>query len=232
MKKKLIIIIGIFVAITIAVLSFYQIKLKNTDAYKFKESYEALNDTEAYGFKYQNLNIPKDNKIKYATLDEAIDIIENGTGLIYFGFPNCPWCRGMLPILLDTVECSCLENVLYVDASEIRDVYELKDGEVKISKEASKEYYKLLELLDANLSEYTLTEGEKTYEVGEKRIYVPFVVGVKNGKIVGSFETITLDEGQTAFDKLTENQKNEYRKNYQNIIGEITKEETSCTDHC
>lgn len=233
MKKKLALIIGIVLLVGASFLGLYFYKNMTSDAYKFKKAYEELNNKEVFNnIKYQELNIPKNNKVKYASLQEAIGVLENGTGLIYFGFPNCPWCRGMLPTLLDVVDCSCLENILYVDMTDLRDVYEIKDGEINKKQDASQEYYKLLEIMDEILSEYTLEKDGKTYEVGEKRIYVPLVVGVKNGQIVGSFETITLDEGQTAFDALNKEQENEYRTNYENIIKEITKEENVCTNHC
>jgi len=233
MKKKLILVIGIILLVISIALGIHFYKYRTSDAYKFKKAYEEINNKVLFNnIKYQELNIPKNNKVKYSSLKETIEVLENGTGLIYFGFPNCPWCRGMLPVLLDVVHCSCLENVLYVDMTDMRDVFEVIDGKIVKKQEASEEYYKLLEIMDEILSEYTIEKDGQIYEVGEKRIYVPLVVGVKNGEIVGAFETIELEEGQTAFDTLSEKQENEYRTNFEQIIEEITKQENVCTNHC
>ena len=60
---------------------------KKTDAIKFKEEYESLNGEKGYG---DNVNpevkISKKNVVKYADADRLIDILDNGTGIIYFGY--------------------------------------------------------------------------------------------------------------------------------------------------
>ena len=50
-----------------------------TDAIKFKEEYEKLND------EYQKVSIKERNPMIYSTLEEIYDVMDNGSGLIYLG---------------------------------------------------------------------------------------------------------------------------------------------------
>lgn len=239
MKKKLYIIIGIILIVLAGLAVWYfgfsngeEVKI-NEDAVKFKEEYEALNGKKsASGKVYQTLDIKEDSKIKYSNMDEVIEILENGTGLIYFGYPNCPWCRGMLPTLLETVDCSCLDNLYYMDMTDVRDTYEIKNGKPNKVKDGAKGYDKLLELLDEHLDEYTLQNGKKTVKVGEKRMYVPFIVAVKDGEVLDTYSTVTLDEGQTSYDPLTKKQKDELKNVFNDMIYEMSLTTTVCEEHC
>lgn len=238
-KKKLYIIGGIlllFIAgLSVWYFGFASTEKINEDAVRFKEEYEAYNGKEAYGdATYQELEISEDSKIKYATAKEIIKILESGTGLIYLGFPTCPWCRGLIPALLDAVDCSCLENVTYLNVSDLRDTYTLEDGKPVKTKDTSDEYYRILELLDEYLLDYTLTSDDgKEINVGEKRLYVPMVVAVKDGKIIDTrIDSVELDENQSPFDTLKDSQYKELKTDFTDMIDQITKEASVCEDHC
>lgn len=236
-RKKICIVGGIVVLALVAVLTWYLgfSSTKVSDAEKFKNEYEALNgETSKSGNTYQTLNISENNRIEYNTMGEIVDILKSGTGLIYIGFPNCPWCRNAVPVLLDAVDCSCLEKINYLNITDLRDVYELKDDKIEKTKDAPKEYYELLEILDEYLKEYSLEDGTgKSVEVGEKRVYVPIVIGVKNGKIVGVHNgTVELKDYQTPYDALEETQKVELEDAYTQIIDDVTKEQTTCNEYC
>ena len=45
--------------------------------------------------------------------EEIFDILD-GTGIIYFGFPECPWCRNAVPVLLDAAEEVGIEKIYYI----------------------------------------------------------------------------------------------------------------------
>ena len=54
------------------------------------------------------------------------------------------------------------------------------------TEEGTEEYKKMLTILDSILDNYEIEdENGNTINIGEKRIYVPLVIGVKEGKIVG-----------------------------------------------
>ena len=115
-------------------------KVKMTDAEKFKTEYESLNGEirQKDGKKIKSLSISKNNPMKYASYDEVLDVIEKGTGIIYLGFPDCPWCRSALPVLLEAAEDYKIDTIYYIDMKNERDYYEVKDGKVVYQKDGSK----------------------------------------------------------------------------------------------
>ena len=57
------------------------------DEKKFKEDYESLNNTaNSNGTKNKSVKILEDNNIKYISVAEAAKILDEGSGIIYFGF--------------------------------------------------------------------------------------------------------------------------------------------------
>lgn len=194
-------------------------KEKETDAIKFKEQYEQYNGVKnSYGYLYPKVTIDSDNPFIFVDEKETVKLLENGTGLIYIGYSKCPWCRNAVNVL-NYVNA---DKIYYLDSEEIRDTYEVVNGVVTKTKDASQEYYKILELLNDILLDYEITKDGVKYQVGEKRLYVPMVVGVKEGKIVGyHIDTVSLEEGQTAFDLLTKKQQNELKLIYDNINASV-----------
>ena len=101
---------------------------------------------------------------------------------------------------------------------------------LKLLKEISNE---LLELLDSILGEdtYKISDDNFTYDTSEKRIYLPMIVAVKNGKIMGNHVgTVSLIEGQSKYDLLKKNQIQELSKIYKNLINE-TKTSNVCSSN-
>lgn len=222
--KKILLLASFLLFSIILIIIVTSLFTNNTDGAKFKRSYESYNNKKVDDtHKYQKLKIKKKNKVKNVTIEEAIDILENKTGLIYFGFPNCPYCRGILPILLDTVEKSNLTELYYLDMTNLRDEYKVEDGRAIQSKSADASYYELLSLLNNYLDDYIVTdENGIEYEAGEKRLYVPLVVGVQEGFIVEAHNgSVELDENQSPFDPLTKSQIGELEVVFQNIIDKI-----------
>lgn len=180
MKKK------IFFLITLALTLCFVTGCGKTDASKFKEEYESLNGTtNKSGKVIRTITIDKDNPIVYSTAEEIVKKIENKeTFVVYFGFASCPWCRSVLPTLLDVSKDLKLDKIYYVDILNIRDSLILDDnGKLITETEGSEAYYKLLTLLDSVLSDYSMSDKDgNKIETNEKRIYAPNVVGIANGK--------------------------------------------------
>ncbi len=217
MKKnriKLIIIIVLIIAV-LGVILYFGLKDKkgalNKDSLKFKNEYEALNDTKASNGKvYPKVELKDNNPFVYATAKEVVSTLENGTGLIYLGFPNCPWCRNAINVLQHVNT----DKILYLNMTDERDAYEVKEGVLNKIKDGTDEYYEMLKALDSILSDYEV-DGIKT---GEKRIYVPLVIGVKEGQIVGYHaDTVELPDGQTPYDLLTKKQQSDLKLIYDEI---------------
>lgn len=197
-----------------------------SDSVKFKKEYEEFNGKKSStGEEYISLDIDKDNYIKYSGIDEVIDIINNGTGVIYFGYPECLKCRNVVDVLLDVSDSTSVDTIYYLNVKNIRDRYSLdENGNITTEVETSKEYRELLDVLDSVLDDYILKDSNgNDISVGEKRLYVPLVVFVKNGKIVGSHEgtvpthiegNLSKEEREELYDIYKKNIDDIYKSNY------------------
>ena len=239
MKKTIIIIIVVIALATTAIICNIDFKkedkkeTKVSDATKFKEEYEKLNDeiNPNNQKKYPKMNIPSDNVIKYVDVNEVLDILDSKTAVIYFGYPECPWCRNAVPVLLNAAVGMGLSRINYYNANQIKNVKEVdKDGNIIETQKAKDGYRELLEALDSILEEYTLTDANgKTVHTGEKRIYVPLVVFVKDGEIVAYHEA-TVDSQEDPYILLDDKQTEELYNIYVDNIGKITN--STCDDKC
>ncbi len=203
-SKNGIIIVLVLIIIFCVVGIFFFKQSRNLDGKKFEEEYESLNGktTGTKDKKYMSIDIDEDNPIVYKDLEGVLDILENGTGVIYFGFPECPWCRNLVPVLMDALEESEYKgNVYYCNALNDRDKKHLDDhGNVVVDEKGSRAYYKLVETLNHYLSVYDGLEDDTI-----KRLYFPTVVFVKNGEVV-DFHEDTVTSQEDPYVKLNDDQ--------------------------
>lgn len=165
---------------------------KKSDAEEFKKEYEALNESTV------KMSIDINNPIKYLNFDEVIERLTTGTSVIYFGFPNCPWCRNMIPVLFDVANNNNIDTIYYFNPSSIRDT-------------TNTQYQKLLEILN----DYLIVDNN-----GEKKLYVPDVYFIKDGKIVGNHLS-TVKSQTDPHISLTEEQRIELEDIYQDLFNKI-----------
>lgn len=216
MKKTFTIIFTLFALIGVT-------GCKNKDALKFKEEYESFNDKKNQYFEYRNLTIEENNPIVYSTAEEIVEKIENkDIFIVYFGDPECPWCRSVVEQMIKSANKNNVKKIYYVrfwngfHNEQIRDTYELDSDNKPVLKEKGTEaYIKLLKYLDNVLGDYTLKDKkENVINVGEKRILLPNIVAIKDGKAVELVKG--LSKKQTEYNgKLTD---------------EIIKDETNILD--
>jgi thiol-disulfide isomerase/thioredoxin len=220
----------ILMFVTILVMGFVLVGCTNnsvddentlSDALKFKSEYEELNgESTSSGKTYSTLDIEKNNVINYRSSSEIINIIKNGTGIIYFGFPECPWCRTMTPVLLEIAKENDME-VNYLNIYDFRSSFIIEEGKVKQTKEGNKDYYTILELLDNELEDYILkTESGEEIPAGEKRLYAPTAVFVKDG-VVKAVHVGTVDSQEDPYVALTSEQREELVNIYKENINKI-----------
>lgn len=203
-------------------------KIATVDSKKFKEEYESLNNTQnTSGKDILNVSINEANPIIYKTSEEMADILKNDTGIVYFGFNSCPWCRSMIETLIKTAEENNIDKIYYVDIKDIRSSFEIKDAKLVENKKGSEGYYKLLDILSDYLTDYKITNAEKEYDTKEKRLYAPTVVTFKDGEIKG-FHEDTVPSQQDPYKGLNDNEKKELSKIYNEMIGKI--KSSTCTD--
>lgn len=148
--KKLFVVGAILVVIGLILSYFFLIKKddnKIDDAKKFKTEYT---------------NVSDDNPFVYRSVDQIINILEKGTGVVYLGFPECPWCQAYVPYVEEVAKKVGIDKVYYFNIKEDR-------------KNNTEEYQKIVSMLDV----YLPNDDE-----GNKRIYVPAIIIVQNGKII------------------------------------------------
>lgn len=145
MKKKLKIIIPVVVIIVIALVVGFFIFNRN-DAKKFAKEY----------------GIGEDNPFVYKDAKGVVDILKNGTGVIYMGFPECKWCQAYVKILNETAKEKGMEKIYYLNIKNDRE-------------KNTKEYQEIVDQLRGKLA-YT--------DEGKERVYVPYVAFVVKGKVI------------------------------------------------
>jgi len=206
---------------------------KISDAIKFKNEYEALNDVvnEATDNKYIEVNIDEENPMVYKTGKEILDVLKNEDAIIYFGFAACPWCRNAVPVLLDAAKELNVDKIYYVDILDIRDTYKFSGSiEPEQTKKGTDAYYEILKFLDKKLEKfYVKDEAGNMYDTGVKRLYAPTVVGVKGGKIVGFHES-TIESQTDPYELLDEKGKSELKNEYKKIIESVNEKNNVCKD--
>lgn len=124
-----------------------------------------------YKFSVEYTKVPMDNAFIYKSEEEIINILENGSGIVYLGFPECPWCQSYVVYLNEVVRDNGLDTIYYLNIRDIRS-------------NNTENYQKIVNLI-SDLLPYD--------ELGNKRIYVPQVVVVKNGKIIGGDNETSYD---------------------------------------
>lgn len=167
---------------------------------------ERYKDNVAFAHEYRQVS--EDNPFIYRDAKEIIKILEHGTGVVYFGFPECTWCQAYVGILNDVAKEQNIEKIYYFDIYEARE-------------KNTKEYKKIVSILKKHL---------KKDEEGNPRVYVPDVYVVVDGKIINhNNETSVVEDDILPVSYWTDEKVKKLKKTLtQNFEPLITK---SCT-HC
>lgn len=198
MNKKKYIIVGIIV-LAFAFIGIYFLFLKKDNVIK-----DNVKFSEEYG------TLTSDNVFIYKTSEELINILKHGTGVVYLGFPECPWCKKYVTYLNEVAIKSGAEKVYYLNILNDR-------------KNNTDDYKEIVNIL----SDYLSYDDE-----GNKRVYVPAVIAVKDGKIVGFDDETSKDT--KGYDSPDEYWKNEDLDGLKNKLSKMF-EDTSlnvCTSDC
>lgn len=202
-------------------------EVKDTDASKFKKEYESLNGqiNEHNNKEYVNMTVDEKTPFVYIEVDEVIKKLKKGTSVIYFGFPECPWCRNLVPVLVDAANELGVDKIYYYNAVKIRDTKELdENGNVVTTNEGTKEYKEIVDILYDHLPVYSGLEDETI-----KRLYLPTVVFIKDGKVI-YLHTGTLESQEDPYVKLTKKQYNQLKKILSDNLNNVF--EIVCDDAC
>lgn len=244
-KRTMIFVICLFLLVTFGIVYIFSelyaehdIPITTvTDAYKFKNEYESVNNNDlGNGKKVRELTVADNNPFVYKTPEELVKMIEDDkTFAVYFGFNTCPWCRSVITSLIDSALEKGVKKVYYVDIKDIRDTYELNDSNEAVrTKEGTDAYYRLLELLNPVLTDYTPLKYEtkkgktKEVKIDEKRIYAPNVVIVKNGEAV-SMESGIVDELADPYMELDDGIKCKIKEQFNCMFDKLNTDSNTCS---
>ncbi len=132
---------------------------------------EVLEKTDAQVFSEEYNSVSEENIFEIKNASEIIKILENGTGIVYLGYPECPWCVAYVPYLNEVAMAYGISEINY---------FNIKDDRA----ENTEDYQKIVTLLE----EYLQYDAD-----GNKRVYVPSIVVVLNGKIVAFDDETSFD---------------------------------------
>ena len=76
--------------------------------------------TDATKFASKYTLVDKDNRFVYAKIDEIINILEEGTGIVYLGFPECKWCQQYVVYLNEVAKDRNVSKIYYYRNSHKR----------------------------------------------------------------------------------------------------------------
>lgn len=156
-----------------------------------------LTDTEKFSKEY---GVSINNSFEYITIDEARNIIENETGIIFFGNSDCEWCVENAKILTEVLNSEKIEKAYYYNPK-------------KISDKNTKKYKKLLTLLSDYLED---DKDDNEY------LFLPDTYFIKEGKIIGHNNDLS-NMDITEEDELTPERKKKIRNKYLKLITEYKK---------
>lgn len=172
------------------------------------------------------LNVSEIPVIYNATLndlDKIIASVNKGKHYIFFGFPECPWCRIMVERLLPLMKEKNVEEIIYVNALEDRKAHdkaaceEEENGCSVLELQKADNYTKLLAWLGNNVS-----KDDK----GNKRLYFPTIYLIEDGEIIDhivSFETNGEDIVPEPYKELSEKQEQQINEFLEAFITQSNK---------
>lgn len=151
-KKRIMILVSVIILFMIGVVSLVLF---------LKKDKKTASDMEKFSAEYHE--VAKNNVFVYRNIDEIINILEKGTGIVYLGFPECKWCQRYTKYLNEVAMDMGISKIYYYNIREDR----------KLNTE---NYQKIVSILENYL---------QNDEEGNKRIYVPSAIALKKGEIVG-----------------------------------------------
>jgi len=182
------IVYGIIGVVLLALIIFFIVYINKNN----------IPDNEKFANEYTEVG--QNNVFVYRNADEIIKILEGGTGLVYLGFPECPWCQAYVPILNEVAKEEGVEKIYYFNIREDR-------------QQNSKEYQKIVKLV----KNFLMKDDE-----GNERIFVPDVYAVRDGKILShNNETSVIDSDITPSVYWADAKKTAIKAEFKSMIDQV-----------
>ncbi|MCL2560244.1 MAG: hypothetical protein FWE07_07120 [Turicibacter sp.] len=140
-----------------------------------------LHDMSDYG-------IEGDHRFYYVTMYEALQLREDESfdGILYFGFPGCPWCQAAIPVIHEASQQTGVA-IFYVSRAHALREGEWNDWDAEMA-------WWLDEQIDMQWHDFTDQGG--TYR---PNIFVPQIIHLRDGVVVNAHRN-TVDSHEIAED--------------------------------
>ena len=149
--------------------------------------------------------VDSDNIYVYRTIDEIIDILSNKTGVVFLCTHTSEWCQYYALYLNDGLKKLGVEEINYLNITDYRTLNTAK-------------YQKIVELLE----NYLYVD-----DTNNKKIYMPDLTFVKNGKIIAHNNETSLVSSETNIEEYwTLNKINEFSNKLNSYVTILNQEET------
>ena len=114
--------------------------------------------------------VDEDNVFEYKSIDEVLNILENGSGIVFLCTPDSQWCQHYALYLNEVLKENKIEKCYYLNIMDDRNLNTIK-------------YQKVLTILEP----YIYKD-----DMGAAKIYMPDLTFVKNGVIIGHDNNTSL----------------------------------------
>ena len=170
------------------IIAFIYLGTKNYNA-----PIKKLSDAESFT---KEFGITNDNRFKYKNAKETLELLNTGTCVIFFSFPENEWSYTYAEMLNDVAKANNEEFIYY---------YNFKNDR------SNKNYYytNIVKILEAYVP---------TTDAGDKNIYAPSVVFVKDGTIVGYDDETSIMKGDISVSNYWTNEKRASKKETFNLM--------------
>ena len=199
MKNEKYILIAVILVVLLGVCLYFAFSkdkdVKELDGEKFAKEY-----TE----------VLEDNVFIYKSAEEVIKVLKDGTGVVYLGFPECPWCQAYVKYLNDVAKEVGIEKIYYFNILEDR-------------KNNTENYKEIVSLLEGHLQHD---------DDGNSRVYVPNVSFVVDGEIIGNDYETSKDTHDLKDPKeyWTEDEVDDLKNTLTSYMEKVFKATNMCTD--
>jgi len=161
------IILSVLIVLVVVLIVLYLFFPRHTEAKVTKsDNTQQRSDAESFALEYPLVG--RDNVFVFRTAAQAIDILGYGTGAVFLGIKDCPWCQQYAVYLNDVAREMGIDKIFYCDIGDDR-------------QKNSDSYQKIVSILSGSL---------QRDDEGRPRVYVPDLTIVNRGTIVcHDFET-------------------------------------------
>ncbi len=114
--------------------------------------------------------VDENNVFEYKSIDEVLNILESGSGIVFLCTPESQWCQYYALYLNEVLKENKIEKCYYLNIMDDRNLNTIK-------------YQKVLTILEP----YIYKD-----DMGSAKIYMPDLTFVKNGVIIGHDNNTSL----------------------------------------